>query len=174
MKISTAYDAFWFLREHPKMQCREAVLISPEDAKTVQLSKGERIRVVKDGMPWAKDKSYLLREFSLRRAAVNCNLDIFWAMVDKRGGINKDPTKNVFPECWLEFGEIKQTVLDGRLQVMHCHDIGLDCGAPTFDEAIIKLAKLVRKRYGDIKTPKWAKPFRKSGSPPVDTRATMR
>jgi len=155
MKISTAYDAFWFLTEHPKMRCRAAVLISPEDAKTVTRSKGERLRTVKDEMPWAKDKSYLLREFGLYREAISCNLDIFWARVDRRRKVNDDPTKNKFAECWLEFGPIKQAVSDGALHILHYHDIRLDCGAPTFDGAIVRLARLVKKFYGDIKTPPW-------------------
>ena len=155
MRISRAYDAFWFLHEHPKMQCRLATLISSKDAKTVQLSKGERIRSVKDGMPWNKGKRYLLRELASTQSAISCNLDIFWAMVDERGRVNKDSLKNVFPECWLEFGTIEQGVSDGKLHIVHYHDIELDCGAPTFDEALIRLAKLVRKHYGDIKRPQW-------------------
>lgn len=31
----------------------------------------------------------------------------------------------------------------------YCHDIRLDCGGETFEEAIIKLANLVKKHLGD-------------------------
>ena len=31
----------------------------------------------------------------------------------------------------------------------YTHDIDLDCGGDTFEEAIIELAKLVKKYYGD-------------------------
>ena len=34
-------------------------------------------------------------------------------------------------------------------KLVHYHDWKLDCGAPTFDEAIVKLANLVLKEYGD-------------------------
>jgi len=155
MKIATAYDAFWFLSEHPKMRCREAALVSTKEAKTVKPGRGERIRTVKDEMPWVKGKTYLLREFTLTREAIKCNLDIFYTLVDERKRVNRNPAKNVFPECWLEFGPIRQAVSDGRLHLMHYHDIDLDCGAPSFDDALVKLAKLVRKHYGDIKAPTW-------------------
>lgn len=35
--------------------------------------------------------------------------------------------------------------------VVPTHDMALDCGAPTFEEAVIKLANLVQKEYGNGK-----------------------
>jgi hypothetical protein len=32
---------------------------------------------------------------------------------------------------------------------MHFHDTDLDCGASSFDEALIELANLVMKKYGN-------------------------
>jgi hypothetical protein len=136
------------------MRCRYAALISPEKAKTIELSKRERIRTVKDEMPW-NENTYLLHEFGLTREALEINLSIFWAKVDERRRVNDDPAKNTFAECWLEFGQVKYAVSDGHLDLMHYHDPRLDCGAPTFDQAIVKLARLVRKHYGDYKAPKW-------------------
>lgn len=154
MKISTAYDAFWFLSEHPKFRCREAEILSDEQAKTVKLSKGERLRRVKDEMPCNENK-YNLREFILDFPAICCNLDIHYAKVDKHRKVNDNNKLNKCTECWLEFGQVKQAVSDGKLHRQCFHDLKLDCGAPTFDQAIVRLARLVRKHYGDIKTPKW-------------------
>ena len=38
---------------------------------------------------------------------------------------------------------------DTETMLQTIHDIRLDTGAPTFDEALVKLAKLVKKHYGD-------------------------
>lgn len=154
MKISTAYDAFWFLTEHPNLKFREAMLLTPEEVKTVKLDKGERLRTVKDQMSWVKTK-YTLREFALKTDSLSINLSIFWAKVDARGRVNDDPKKNVHRECWLEFGRVEYVVSDGRCDRLHYHDPDLDCGAPTFDAALVKLARLVRKHYGDYKAPAW-------------------
>ena len=159
VKIANAHDAFWFLHEHPRFECREAILLTEEQAKTLKLDKGERIRKIKDDMPWNKEKSYFIREFGLEREAMDCNLDIFYTKVDERRRVNDDKSKNVNVECWLGFGTIEQSVSDGVLHMTHYHDPDLDCGAPTFDEALVKLAKLVKRHYGGLKTtPKWLKP----------------
>ena len=151
MKTSTAYDAFWFLQNHPKFKCREARLLTPKQAKVLKLSKGERLGKLKDSMPWKKGCEYLVHYFRFERDAFPENLDIFYAKVDGSQRVNEDRSKNVFVECWLEFGPIKQVVEDGRLVLRHFHDVDLDCGAPTFDEALVKLARLVKKHYGDYK-----------------------
>ena len=43
---------------------------------------------------------------------------------------------------------------------MNYHDTKLDCGAPTFDEALVKLARLVKRHYGDFNPPKWLRDMR--------------
>ena len=145
--IRTAYDAFWFLINHPKLNCREAVLVPDSEIRKVKLSKGERLRKVKDAAPWSKGK-YALRELAYWHTALESNLSIFYALVDKTGSVNDDKAKNKFAECWLEFGPLEYTVFDGKLALSYSHDIRLDCGAPTFDAAIVKLARLVAKHYG--------------------------
>lgn len=89
----TFYDAYWFLRTHPK---------------------GNFIAA----------------------------LDIDVAMVnpDTRR-IDDDKTKNTRMEVWLETGPEQGL-----------HDIMLDCGGESFEEAIIKLAELVKKYYGKRRT----------------------
>ena len=73
-------------------------------------------------------------------------LDIDVVMVNpKTNRINmSDSTKNTKVQIWLECGQYyKKNKYTGT--VGFYHDTRLDCGADTFEEAIIKLAKLVKK-----------------------------
>ena len=56
--------------------------------------------------------------------------------------IDDDKTKNTKEQVWLECGPYEKPY--GLT-----HDIYLDCGGDTFEEAIIKLAGLVKKYYTD-------------------------
>lgn len=50
--------------------------------------------------------------------------------------IDDDNEKNTLTQIWLESGDEINT-----------HDIRLDCGGNNFEEAIIELARLVKKYY---------------------------
>lgn len=56
---------------------------------------------------------------------------------------DEDETKNTQFEYWIEAGSFDKN------SNSFCHDTDLDCGGKTFEEAIINLAKLVKKYYGD-------------------------
>ena len=72
-------------------------------------------------------------------------LDIDVAMVNPvTKEIDPDPAKNTRLEVWLETGP-----------EVGFHDMMLDCGAETFEEAIIELAKLVDTYYGANRLPEW-------------------
>lgn len=60
--------------------------------------------------------------------------------------IDEDKSKNTKTQVWLEFGK---AFLDSSKNIQFEHDTRLDCGADTFEEAIIKLATLVDKYYFD-------------------------
>lgn len=72
--------------------------------------------------------------------------------------IDADDSKNIAFRIWIEAGqpydrrpyEIK---FDSEWDFINfwgeSHDIRLDCGASTIDEALLKLADLVEKYYGD-------------------------
>ena len=60
-----------------------------------------------------------------------------------------DRSRNTHTEIWLENGPYVDE--DGRDQ--HCHDIELDCGGDTFEEAICNMAKEVMEQQGDY--PEW-------------------
>jgi hypothetical protein len=71
-------------------------------------------------------------------------LDIYVAKVNPQiNVIDDDGTKNTKVQIWLETGKWNPEY--------GCHDIELDCGADTFEEAIIELAKLVMEWYGETK-----------------------
>ena len=71
-------------------------------------------------------------------------LYVFVAKVNpKTRKVDDNEVKNTEMEVWLEFGfpEYDRNVK----QMVTTHDIRFDCGAPTFEEAIVKLANLVQK-----------------------------
>ena len=85
-------------------------------------------------------------------------LDIAVVKVNpKTMSIDDDDTKNTKVEFWLEYGpyeavpELKTNTNDLFQSV---HDIDLDCGAETFEGAIITLAALIKKKYGDYESQK--------------------
>lgn len=61
--------------------------------------------------------------------------------------IDDDPSMNVKTKVWLEHGPC---IFDDVLKIWTpSHDIGLDSGGDTFEQAIIQMAGLVLKHYGD-------------------------
>jgi hypothetical protein len=154
-KIRNAYDAYWFLYYHPKLNVMERTEVTPEEADKME----------KEGYLITRDtggKCYRLWRH-LHRRALQDNLDIFYTKTNKPGGhgrVDKDKSKNKYVECWLEFGPLyygyaysggKEPMAEWDNQTMlhHSHDIYLDTGGSTFDEGLVNLAKNVLKRYGD-------------------------
>ena len=73
-------------------------------------------------------------------------LDIYVTKVNpKTKRIDDNEKLNTKVEVWLECG--KYLFDEHRKEYLPCHDIDLDCGGDTFEEAIIKLANLVKKYY---------------------------
>lgn len=64
----------------------------------------------------------------------------------KTGSLIEDREGNTETRIWLETG-LKCGSIRG--QPMWGHDIDLDCGGATFEEAIVTLALKVREKYGD-------------------------
>ena len=57
------------------------------------------------------------------------------------GSIDDNKVLNTKVQIWLEVGPYIGTYF--------AHDIDLDCGGDTFEEAIIELASLVKQKYSD-------------------------
>ena len=73
-------------------------------------------------------------------------LDIAVAKINPTTGkVDDDDSLNIAIEIWLEFG-FPEYDKDLKM-VVPVHDIDLDCGASFFEEAIIKLANLVERKY---------------------------
>lgn len=90
-------------------------------------------------------------EFLLEHKMFNrCFRDILYIMVVKINPetceVDDDESKNTQTQVWLECGPWGEEY--------NCHDWDLDCGANTFEEAIIKLAHLVKEHYNDDGTKK--------------------
>lgn len=71
--------------------------------------------------------------------------------------IEDDKTLNTKVEVWLEAGPWIDPSEAGYPEdwaetEVASHDINLDCGGDTFEEAIIKMAELVKKHYGEYQT----------------------
>jgi hypothetical protein len=81
--------------------------------------------------------------------------------VNEKGRVDKDESRNTKSAVWLELGPMqwgynsKPEWEKCRAYLQHTHDIDLDCGGATFDEALVKLAKKVKKKYGDFKSEPW-------------------
>lgn len=63
--------------------------------------------------------------------------------------IDDDPAKNTKVDCWLEFGPLEPSEDENRIEPFLAHDINLDCGGDTFEEAFRNLCNLVLEHYGD-------------------------
>ncbi len=67
--------------------------------------------------------------------------------------IDDDEKLNTLVQTWLECGKYEKTTKQERELGMyadgkHVHDIRLDTGGDTFEIAIIRLARLVKRYYG--------------------------
>src|SRR5271157_4188554 len=151
-KITNAYEAWWFLYEHPKLKLPERNEVSPEEAAKLE---AEGFWITRD----VGGKCYRMYRH-LHRHALEENLSIHYAKTNKPGGHGRvvdDKSKNKHVECWLEFGPMEYGYMysggaepngdyDDETMRQHYHDTDLDTGGTTFDEALVRLAKLARKK----------------------------
>ncbi len=79
------------------------------------------------------------------------SIDVMVVLVDGTGTINEDDSLNTQTEVWLETGKWNLFADDHEHSSVHCHwhDIELDCGGPTYEAAVITLARLVWEKYGN-------------------------
>lgn len=62
--------------------------------------------------------------------------------------VMRDKKRNTKIDIWLETGPDDKMEIEGREPfTIPTHDINLDCGGDTFEEAVVELAKLVKKFY---------------------------
>jgi hypothetical protein len=164
--------AYNFIRNHPKFRLKLQVEICAADLQNLpkkmyekltfnQLAGKQKILRSKQFniIPYLRFDGTLLyieQYNAIFMEAVNF-INIDYVLTNDKGRISRNKKENKFLECWLEFGPIayptQEEFTDSyRLrpdQFETTHDPALDCGGKTFDEAIVKLAKLVRKKYGN-------------------------
>lgn len=61
--------------------------------------------------------------------------------------IDNDPSLNVKTKVWLEYGPAHYCEHSNRWT--SSHDYALDSGGDTFEQAVIEMANLIIKNYGD-------------------------
>jgi len=145
-KIANAYEAYHFLNDHPAFLLRERVRVSPSRAKKLA-ARGYIVTTDRNGKCWREFRHH-------HKRAMDSNLSVYYAMVNKRGVVGKDKKRNTNVECWLEFGKLAyEYPYEGAVETtLHeYHDYELDVGAPTYDEALVKLANRVLQKHGDYK-----------------------
>jgi len=151
-KIGNALDAYWFLHEHPKLQRQMRTEVSPKEARKMEKA-GYLISRDRSGKCWRYYRHGPI-------PAICENLSIFYTRTNKPGGhgrVDDDKSKNKFIECWLEFGTVEYGYACGDVNAdwdvdtheMNYHDYKVDSGGSTFDDALVMLARKVRKEYGD-------------------------
>ncbi len=62
--------------------------------------------------------------------------------------VEDDPAMNTEIEVWLESGP-GYTEPSEVMGSVPWHDVDLDCGGPTFETALIRLAEKVQAKYGE-------------------------
>lgn len=150
-KIANAYDAYWFIHDHPKFQRMIRSEVTPKEARKME-KQGFLITRDRGGKCWRYRRHLVV-------PALEENLSIFYTKTNGKR-VDKDPKKNNV-ECWLEFGSVEYGYLsnypdpksnwDMETVEQNYHDWKLDCGGSTFDEALIRLARNIRRIRGDYK-----------------------
>lgn len=99
----------------------------------------KQLRINRHKKEFYKAWHYLLNHKIFNDAFVDC-LDIEVVKVNPvTNSVDNNFSKNTKVQVWLECGPWNKKC--------RMHDIDLDCGGDTFEDAIIKLAYLVRDKY---------------------------
>ena len=112
--------------------------------QTVKFGANELINKIGDNMEkfyeaWNYLENHKIFNTGLASRFVNClNIEVV-KVNPKTQEIDDDETKNTQIAVWLECGPYDKNCMQ--------HDIDLDCGADTFENAIVKLARLVKEKY---------------------------
>lgn len=148
-----AFEAYWFIYNHPN-----CVEIDPAHP-LVNVDEYEWNGII--GLPESKREGKSRDDPEFQRALKEnaqsfywegqfiYNLDFDYHMVNpETRAIDDDNSKNTAMEVWLETGPAYFDNYSEQYQ-RNMHDTRLDCGGATFEEALIELAGLIKKYYGD-------------------------
>lgn len=131
------YEAWHYLEEHRIFQQETKITITEKDNKQFEKMFDEVISLKDLGLEeMVGEQIHYTSRFN-----DEC-LDIEVVKVNPRtNAIDDNKELNTKVQIWLEAGAYRKEC--------RTHDWELDCGADSFEEAIIELANLVQKRYGD-------------------------
>ena len=122
----------------------------------------ERDTAVHDAWYWLCNHPAFLRVCAAGRIisaeGFKGSLDIDLVLVNpETNSIDDDESNNTGLRYWLECGPWRWIEMfpSGRCSEHSSHDIDLDCGGATFEEAILKLRDLVLGKYGDYDPDYW-------------------
>ena len=97
------------------------------------------------------DSFQFLNKHPIFSDAFSYCLDVSVVKVDPdTDRIEDEEKRNTKVQIWLECGPAD---FDENCNVHPMHDISLDCGGDTFEDAIIELAERVKLKYGGPDTP---------------------
>jgi hypothetical protein len=126
--------------------CGGHIDVCPDKDKPRESEKSEprTFSNLQEAWGWLYDHPSFFRE---GRPGFKEALDVHVTSVNpKTQAVDKDPKLNTEEQIWLEIGPWK--LIEGKV-LCPGHDVDLDCGARTFYQAIIELANLALKKYGD-------------------------
>jgi hypothetical protein len=145
-----AFEAYWWIYNHPN-----CVEIDPEhplvDMGEYTIKLGDTVFDV------GKEPDDEYRRAANERAFTDTwrgqfidNLEFDYHMVDPttRAVDVDNPSNNTHMEVWFETGPAYWNKYADEY-ASNMHDIRLDCSGATFEEALINLAALIKKYYGD-------------------------
>lgn len=152
--FDNAYDAYWFLYNHPNCveidpehpvydTSDEFEPFDPEKSLVKQLN-----RKPKNPEAYRKAVDEHRTDWYWEGQFIN-NLDIHYTKVNpETNHVEDDRSLNTKIEVWLETGPAYWDEYSNSYQG-NMHDIRLDVGGDTFEEALINLANKVLEHYGD-------------------------
>lgn len=146
-KMERFYEAYKYLEFHP--------IFNVTPGEKVDLTSG---KLLSGGVGLdLSDES--LKAFPVEIHRFDLALDIDIVKVNpETGEIDDDPTKNTKVQVWLEAGPYEDLgITDGYGEPTSVkgfsHDVELDSGGDTFEDAIIELAERVRAKYDSPQSP---------------------
>jgi len=96
-----------------------------------------------------------IKSFCIEVVMINPENKTIELRINSDGKTEENDELNTEVEIWIEGGPWSDDAWHNPYADDHSddggwmHDIELDCGAPTFEEAVIKFVELVRAKYGN-------------------------
>lgn len=128
-RIKTAYDAYWFIHNHPHQV--------EEDPRLPLVDKIAGTSPKMNSRKWWDGQ--LINNLYILYVKINPKTH----KVD-----DKESEKNIQVEVWLETGQALYDEIQGKY-IADTHDPLLDSAGATFDDALINLANRLFETYGD-------------------------